>query len=167
MSQVLSILGIGGETVGAAVSEKATRQIGALRRGMFESAAEVDEFNARLVELATEQGVGAIRARGEALESAQTAVAAASGVETGGFSPVLDETVKNNELDALAALIEGKVGASGLRAEARTKRREGQLAEIGAKLEAEATKSKAVSNLFSSAGSLSFGKGGKKGGGKG
>lgn len=153
MSTILSAIGLGGETVGAAVSASATRKIGTLRRGMLESAAEVDEFNARLVEVATEQGVGAIRAQGEALESAQTAVAAASGVETGGFSPVLDETVKNNELDALAALIEGKVGAAGLRAEARTKRREGRLVEIGAKLEAEATKSKAVSNIFGAAGS--------------
>jgi hypothetical protein len=159
MSYILQAIGLGGETVGAAVSEKATRQLGTLRRGMFESSAEVDEFNARLVEVATERGVGAIRARGEALESAQTAIAAASGVETGGFSPILDETVKNNELDALAALIEGKVGAGGLRAEARTKRREGRIAEIGSKLEAEATKSKAVSNLFSGIGSIAGGSG--------
>jgi hypothetical protein len=161
MSTILQAFGLGGETVGAAVSEKATRQVGTIRRGQFESAAEVDEFNARLVEIATEQRVGVVRAQGEALESAQTAVAAASGVETGGFSPILDETVKNNELDALAALIEGKAGAAGLRAEARTKRREGRLAEIGAKLEAEATKSKAVSNIFGSlGGSGLFDKGG-------
>jgi hypothetical protein len=159
MSYILQAIGLGGETVGAAVSEKATSEIGTLRRGMFESAAEVDEFNARLVEIATEQGVGVIRARGEALESAQTAIAAASGVETGGFSPILDETVKNNELDALAALIEGKAAAGGLQAEARTKRREGRLAEIGAKLESEATKSKAVSNLFGAAGSFAGGSG--------
>lgn len=157
MSQILSAIGLGGETAGAAVSVKATQLFGSLRRGQFESAAEVDEFNARLVELATERGVGVIRARGEALESAQTAIAAASGVETGGFSPILDETVKSNELDALAALIEGKVGAAGLRAEARTKRREGRLVETGAKLEAEATKSKAVSNIFGAAGSFAGG----------
>jgi hypothetical protein len=154
MSTILKAIGLGGETVGAAVSEKATRQLGTLRRGMFESAADVDEFNARLVEVATERGVEVLRSRGEALESAQSAVAAASGVETGGFSPILDETVKNNELDALAALIEGKAVAGGLRAEARTKRREGKLVEIGSKLEAEATKSKAVSNLFSGIGGI-------------
>lgn len=159
MSQILSAIGIGGELVGAAVSAKATRELGTLRRGMFESAAEVDEFNARLVEEATELRVQGIRAQGEALESTQTALAAASGVETGGFSPILDETMQSNELDALAALIEGKVGAENLRAEARTKRREGRLTEIGAKLEAEAIKSKAVSSAFSSAGSLTKGGG--------
>lgn len=152
--QYLQAIGIGGETVSAAVSSKASKELGTLQRGMFESAAEVDEFNARLIEVATKERVGAIRRQGESLESAQTAIAAASGVETGSFSPVLDQTVRDNELDALAALLEGKVGAENLRAEARTKRRQGVIAEIGGKLEAEATKSKAVSNLFNVAGSI-------------
>jgi hypothetical protein len=102
-----------------------------------EAARKSQEFNAKVAENDAKAKMDQaafqaqqIRDRGRKILGAQTAAASASGVSlSGSFLDVQGSTLASNELDALAAEYQGKVGANRSLAQAMMDRAEGENAQ--------------------------------------
>ncbi len=117
---------------------------GKAQKAALDYQAKVDEYNAELQIMASEEEAGLHRGQVHSLISSQKTQFAAGGIDIsqGSAVEVFANTAYSGEMDAQRIIYGGKVGATGLKLSARLRQYEGNVAKQAGQIQATATVAK-------------------------
>lgn len=155
MSTIATVAGLGSSLLGAV----GTLQQGAATASAANYNAKVAEIQAKNAENQAAAKYGELSRRGKLRAAEASAAAVESGFDlSGSFRDFLSQSLAFGELDALGAIYEGGVRASGSRAEASQYRAEAKNAKTASYIGAGTKLLGGVASVYGPGGSSSFGK---------